>query len=158
MGSSAAGVIEAVGRHVESWTPGDRVIPYPFFTCGKCDFCISGRENFCRELQPIGIESGFSGYMAEYVCIPVAKLLSLPEKIPFEQGLWLRTGGTSFGALSLTDVKPGFTAVNFGCGITGATSIPFLHLFGASLVISVDIIPERLEFARQLGADENGEC
>jgi threonine dehydrogenase-like Zn-dependent dehydrogenase len=154
LGSSAAGVIEAVGSDIEGWTSGDRIIPYPFISCGKCGYCLGGRENYCRQFRCVGIESGLSGYMAEYVSIPASKLLRLPENIPFEQGPWLRTGGTSFCGLSLAYVKPGFTVVNFGCGITGATSIPFFHLFGASLVISVDIVPERLEFARQLGADE----
>lgn len=154
LGSSAGGVVEAVGCDVVGWSPADRIIPYPFVSCGECDYCLSGRENYCRKFQCIGIESGFSGYMAEYVCVPANKLLRLPDNIPFEQGPWLRTGGTSFCGISLTGVKPGFTVVNYGCGITGATSIPFFHLFGASLVISVDVIKERLAFARQLGANE----
>ncbi len=154
LGSSAGGIIEEVGRDVEGWVPGDRVIPYPFTTCDKCEFCLSGRENYCRDFHAIGMQSGLSGYMAEYVAIPASKLLRVPANVPLEQTPWIRTGTTSFLALSLAGTKPGFTFVNYGCGITGATSIPFAHLFGASLVISVDIVPERLEFAKGIGAKE----
>jgi threonine dehydrogenase-like Zn-dependent dehydrogenase len=154
LGSSAAGVIEKVGRDVVGWDPGERIIPYPFTTCDKCEFCLSGRENYCQDFQAIGMESGLSGYMAEYVTIPASKVLRLPENVPFEQTPWLRAGSTSFGAFSRAGVKPGFTGVNYGCGINGATTIPFAHLFGASLVISVDLVPDRLEFARQIGTNE----
>ncbi len=152
-GHELAGEITAVGKDVVRWKIGDRVT-VPFVGgCGRCPECHSGHHQVCdHQFQP-----GFThwGSFAEYVAIHYAdiNLVRLPEELDYDitaslgcrfvtsfRGLWIRTG-----------LSRQWVAVH-GCGGVGLSAIMIASALGAN-VIAIDISDDKLELARQMGAD-----
>jgi alcohol dehydrogenase len=154
-GHEMAGIVEAVGKQVRSWKPGDRVT-LPFACgCGQCEQCLQGNQHICDQyFQP-----GFTGWgsFAEKVAIPHAdvNLVRLPEPIDFVQAASLGCRFiTSFRAVvEQGRVKPGEWVAIHGCGGIGLSALMIATAMGAR-VIGVDINPETLRFAQKLGAEE----
>ena len=153
-GHELAGTIEAVGDAVHHFRPGDRVT-VPFVCgCGSCPQCISGNQQVCdRQSQP-----GFThwGSFAQYVAIDHAdlNLVKLPDGMEERAAAVLGCRFiTSFRAVVEQGRVQGgqFVAVH-GCGGVGLSAIMIAHALGAR-VIAVDIDPETLAFARELGAE-----
>lgn len=154
-GHELAGVIEAVGRDVAKWKPGDRVT-LPFVCgCGACPQCDSGNHQVCdNQFQP-----GFThwGSFAEYVAIRYAdvNLVRLPDEVDFVAAASL---GCRFVTSFRAVVDQGQTAAGqwvavHGCGGVGLSAIIIAKALGA-LVVAIDIDDEKLELARNIGADE----
>ena len=153
-GHELAGVIEAVGRDVVNWHPGDRVT-LPFVCgCGTCPQCSSGNHQVCdRQFQP-----GFThwGSFAEYVAIDYAdvNLVRLPDELDFVTAASLGCRFvTSFRAIvDQGQVSSGQWVAVHGCGGVGLSAIMIAKALDA-LVIAIDIDEEKLEFAASIGAD-----
>ena len=153
-GHELAGVVESVGSNVRNFRPGDRVT-LPFVCgCGDCPQCLSGNQQVCdRQFQP-----GFTawGGFAEYVAIDYAdtNLVRLPDEIDFVTASSLGCRFiTSFRAVKEQGgVQPGQLVAVWGCGGVGLSAIMIAKGLGAQ-VVAVDIGPDKLEFAKSLGAD-----
>ncbi|MEM9934167.1 MAG: zinc-dependent alcohol dehydrogenase family protein [Bacteroidota bacterium] len=152
-GHELAGVIEAVGKEVRNFKPGDR-ITVPFVGgCGTCGECISGNHQVCdHQSQP-----GFThwGSFAEYVAIDYAdiNLVKLPEEISDVTASSLGCRFiTSFRAMiDQGKVSGGQYVAVHGCGGVGLSAIMIASAIGAQ-VIAVDIHEATLKLARELGA------
>lgn len=153
-GHELAGVIAAVGKNVRHFAAGDRVT-VPFVCgCGVCPQCVSGNHQVCdHQAQP-----GFThwGSFAEYVAIHYAdvNLVRLPETVDF-------TTAASLGCRFVTSfravVDQGKTSAGqwvavHGCGGVGLSAIMIASAVGAR-VVAVDISDDKLELAREFGAD-----
>lgn len=152
-GHELAGVICAVGKEVKRYQVGDAVT-MPFVCgCGHCPQCASGNQQVCdHQFQP-----GFTawGSFAEYVAIDFAdnNLVRLPEGFDFVTAASLGCRfATSFRALTAQGKVTGgqWVAVH-GCGGVGLSAVMIATALGAN-VIGIDINPEKLAFARSLGA------
>ena len=152
-GHEFAGTIEAVGKHVNHWKPGDRVT-MPFVCgCGICEECRSGNHQVCdNQFQP-----GFThwGAFAEFVSVKYAdiNLVALPEDMDFVTASSLGCRFvTSFRAL-VTQGKagPGQWVAVHGCGGVGLSAIMIGAALGAN-IIAVDVRKEKLIRAKELGA------
>lgn len=151
LGHEVAGVIEAVGPEVDHLKPGDRVCLHYMVTCGHCEYCQSGNEQFCTTGKMIG-KYRDGGY-AEYISVPARSAFVLPPEIPFEQGAILMcSSSTSLHALRKARLKPGETVAVFGVGGLGVSAVQLAQAYGALQVFAVDIQPAKLELARQSGA------
>lgn len=159
MGHEFMGRIVEMGKQVEGFRTGDRVVS-PFTTnCGKCYFCRIGLTCRCRHGQLFGwVEKGggLHGAQAEFVRVPLADatLLKYPEALNDED--LLLTGdilSTGFFCAENADVKPGGTYVVVGCGPVGLMAVLAARLLGAERVWAVDSVPERLEVAKKYGAE-----
>jgi alcohol dehydrogenase len=152
-GHELAGTVEAVGRVVKRWQPGDRVT-LPFSVgCGSCAQCISGNHQICDNyFQP-----GFTGWgsFAEYVAIPYAdvNLVRLPEQLSFVEAASLGCRFiTSFrGVVAQGRVQAGEWVTVYGCGGVGLSAIMIADALGAQ-VIGIDIDESKLAMARKVGA------
>ena len=151
LGHETAGVVEQVGHSVTRFQPGDRVCVNYMVTCGACDYCHRGSEQFCVSGKMIG-KYRDGGY-AEYLSVPGRSVFMLPDSIPFEHGAILMcSSATAFHALRKARLQPGETAVVFGAGGLGMSAVQLAQAFGAAQVFAVDIRPEKLNLAEKLGA------
>ncbi len=130
---------------------GERVLLPPVFTCGKCEFCISGRENICKNMIMLG--NSIDGAFAEYVKVPEKDLLKLPDEIPLEEGCIIADAiSTPYHAVvNRVKVKPNDRVIVFGCGGVGINVVQIAAMTGAE-VTACDIDENKLKAAKELGA------
>lgn len=152
-GHEMAGVIEAVGKEVKKWKPGDRVTVPFVCACGSCSECHAGQQQVCLHQQ----QPGFThwGSFAEYVPIHQADLnvVALPETMDFATGASLGCRfATSFRAVvDQGNVSAGQWVVIHGCGGVGLSAVMIASAAGAN-VIGVDLDQAKLALAKELGA------
>jgi propanol-preferring alcohol dehydrogenase len=151
LGHEVAGVVEEVGSGVADVRVGDRVCLHYLVTCGECDFCRRGREQFCVKGEMIGKHR--DGGFAEYIAVPARNAVPLPEAISFETGAVLMcSSSTSFHALRKAQLKAGETVAIFGAGGLGISAVQLARTMGALTVYAVDIDEEKLRLAEKFGA------
>ncbi len=151
LGHEVAGVVVEVGREVKTAKPGDRVCLHYLATCGACDWCRAGNEQFCPAAQMIGKHR--AGGFAEFILMPARSVFALPEEIPFPQGAILMcSSATSLHALRQARLQPGESVAVFGAGGLGSSAIQLAQALGADTVFAVDINPRKLAFAATMGA------
>ena len=154
MGHEPAGVVAEVGSRVTDFKPGDRVITYNFFTCGKCLLCRIHREQLCVDMT--GVLGGlmkWGGY-AEYLKIPARQLVSVPERVAWpDAAVCCDAGVTSLHAVDRARVKLGETVVVIGVGGVGSVVTQLAKAAGARVVV-VNRSDRREQWARKMGADE----
>ncbi|MEV0717536.1 zinc-dependent alcohol dehydrogenase [Asanoa sp. NPDC050611] len=168
LGHEAVGVVEEVGQGVRNHRPGERVVLSAVLGCGSCAYCRAGYFAQCDEINPAGRRAGtafygataasgsFDGTQAEYVRVPCAhtNMFTLPDAVTDDQAIALAdifpTGW--FGAV-IANVSDGDVVAVFGCGPVGQFAILSAFRRGANRVIAVDHHEDRLERARELGAE-----
>jgi NADPH:quinone reductase-like Zn-dependent oxidoreductase len=152
-GCEVTGTVEALGPGVTGPTPGQRVIVFPGFSCGSCEFCLRGERTVCLRYGYLG--AARDGGYAELVKAPAANLLPLPESISFEEGAAVPLAMlTSWHALiAQAAVKPGQTVLVHAAGSgVGSAAIQIARMVGARVMTTVGTDDKR-EFARALGAE-----
>jgi len=152
LGHEVVGTVTAAAPDVESVAVGQRVgVPWIQYTCGVCEYCLSGHENSCSR-QIITGYSADGGY-AEYMRAPASHVMSVPERLsPAEAAPVFCAGVTTYRALRLSGINLGDRVAIFGVGGLGQMAVQLARLLGAT-VIAVDVADDKLERARQLGAD-----
>ena len=151
LGHEVAGVVDKVGETVAGLQPGDRVCLHYMVTCGNCEFCNMGSEQFCTSGSMIG-KYRPGGY-AEYISLPARSVFILPDEIPFEQAaIMMCSSSTSFHALQKACLKAGETVAVFGVGGLGMSAVQLAYAMGASQVYGVDLNPNKLALAEEYGA------
>lgn len=151
LGHEVAGVVETAGASVTRFRAGDRVAVHYLATCGQCRYCTSGNEQFCPSGEMIGKHR--PGGYADFVVVPAASVVALPDSVPFEHGaVMMCSTATSFHALRKGRLQPGERVAVFGCGGLGLSAIQLARLMGAIEVFAVDINARKLELATTYGA------
>jgi threonine dehydrogenase-like Zn-dependent dehydrogenase len=175
LGHEFMGEVVEVGSAVANLAIGDRVVvPFPI-ACGNCFFCGSEQYSLCENSNPnanvaekmwghspAGIFGyshmlgGYAGGQAEYVRVPFADVgpIKVPSSLSDDQVLFLSdVFPTGYMAAENCNIQPGDTVAVWGCGPVGLFSIASAKLLGAGRVIAIDRFPERLEKAREAGAE-----
>ena len=99
LGHEVAGRVEEVGSDETHLSAGDRVCVHYLVSCGSCEFCVRGLEQFCRSGQMIGKHR--DGGYAEFINVPGANAFPLPDEIPFEAAaIMMCSSATAFHALN----------------------------------------------------------
>jgi threonine dehydrogenase-like Zn-dependent dehydrogenase len=153
-GHEPCGVVAERGPGVpEALAPtGARVMNHHYKGCGTCRRCRVGWAQLC----PHGIVVyGVTGHgaHARWMVVPASSLVPLPDELSFEEGAAVSCGtGTAYGALRRLDISGRDTLAVFGQGPVGLSATMLGAAMGARM-IAVDIAPERLALARELGAD-----
>jgi len=151
IGHEAAGRVEKVGAQVANLAAGDRVCVHYLVTCGRCDFCGCGQEQFCRQVQMIGKHR--DGGYAEFIKVPGANAFPLPDEIPFEVGaIMMCSSATALHALNKARFKAGESIAIFGFGGLGFSALQLAHAFDCGDVYAVEINPAKLASAASMGA------
>jgi 2-desacetyl-2-hydroxyethyl bacteriochlorophyllide A dehydrogenase len=143
LGHEVAGRVEAVGEEVMHVSPNDRVYVHYLVSCGRCDFCLRGHEQFCIEGQMIGKHR--DGGYAEFIKVPGRNVMLLPDQIPFEHGaIMMCSSATALHALNKARVQSGDSVAIFGFGGLGFSALQLARAFGCRAVYVVDINPAKL--------------
>lgn len=158
VGHEPVGVIAELGSAVTGYQVGQRVIAGAITPCGQCHSCLDGVSSQCGGKAMGGWQLGNSidGCQAEYVLIPNAQanLTLVPDGLTDEQVLMCPDiMSTGFGGAESGHIRIGDTVVIFAQGPIGLCATAGAKLMGATRIIAVDGVPERLEVARRLGAD-----
>jgi threonine dehydrogenase-like Zn-dependent dehydrogenase len=152
-GHEPCGVVATVGAGVDPSLVGQRVMNHHYKGCGRCRHCRLGWSQLCRKGITVYGMTGHGGH-APFMLAPAFTCVPLPDELTFEEGASVSCGtGTAYGALKRIDVSGRDTLVVFGQGPVGLSATMLGHAMGAR-VIAVDIVPERLTLARELGAAE----
>jgi propanol-preferring alcohol dehydrogenase len=151
-GHEGVGIVEVLGAGVTSRAVGDRVaIPWLGHACGHCDYCVSGRETLCLEQQNTGYS--VNGGFAQFTVADAAYVVPVPEGInPRDAAPLTCAGVTTYKAVKVAKIVPSEMVAIFGVGGLGHLAVQYARLVGAR-VIGVDVTQEKLQLARDLGAD-----
>lgn len=152
IGHEFFGHIDAVGEGVDASRIGERVVGDPVVSCGHCYPCSVGRPNVCAELQVIGVhrDGGFS----EFVTLPAKNAHVVPDSIPDNEATMVEPFTIAANMCSQLNPGPLDTALVYGAGPMGLTSIQALRgVYGVKEIIVADRIDERLAMATLNGAD-----
>jgi propanol-preferring alcohol dehydrogenase len=151
LGHEVAGIAERVGREVTAIEPGDHVCLHYMATCGQCEYCSRGIEQFCTSGQMLGKDR--DGGYAEFICVPERSTFRMPGELPFEQGAVLMcSSATSLHALNKARLNPGETVAVWGVGGLGVSAVQLARACGAGPVYAVDLKKNKLDKAAGLGA------
>lgn len=172
LGHEGAGIVEKVGSEVKNFKPGDHVI-LSFYSDGTCDNCLKGVPTQCRSYAKYNLsgvradgddhftengkhvsdmfnQSSFTTttVVDQRNAVKVDSKLDLRKLGPLGCG-YVTGSGTVFNTLK---PNPGDTIAVFGTGAVGLAAMMAGRISGCIKVIAVDIVPERLELAKELGA------
>lgn len=172
-GHEGSGIVEKVGDSVTEVKPGDPVV-ISYASCGKCKKCLAGEPFYCLNFNlfnisgtradgsmPISKDGNplYSSFFAqssfaEFSLATERNVVKVPEDVPLElfgpMGCGIQTGaGTVMNALK---VPFGSSIAVFGTGGVGISAIMAAKVMECNCIIGVDIKPERLEMAREMGA------
>jgi threonine dehydrogenase-like Zn-dependent dehydrogenase len=164
IGHEPVGVIEKLGSAVKGFHEGQRVIAGAITPSGTSNACLCG---FCSQdgagtrhgWKPMGgwkFGNTIDGCQAEYLRVPdaMANLAPIPDNLTDEQVLMCPDiMSTGFSGAERGGVKIGDIVVVFAQGPIGLCATAGARLMGASTIIAVDRLPERLAMAKRLGAD-----
>jgi Zn-dependent alcohol dehydrogenase len=173
-GHEAAGIVEAIGPHVDGLAPGDHVVLTALPPCGKCYWCLRSEPGVCVNsagLQTSTLPDGRTGLsrngevvfrgiglgaFGEYVLTPANGAVKVAADVPLDVacviGCAVQTG---VGAvLNTARVEEGATVLVVGLGGVGLSIVQGARLAGAAKIIAADLLPARREAALQLGATD----
>lgn len=153
LGHEACGIITKCGSNVDPSRIGERVIAYYYVGCGKCRWCKRGDEQICPALKA---EYGFvsDGGLAAYLQAPARNAVRLPDTLEFVDAAPIGCGvTTAVHASKLADVQEGEWAMVLGVNGVGFGLIQLLKNKYKANVIAVGRSTEKLDKAKELGAD-----
>ncbi len=152
LGHEFAGEVAAVGPEVRDRRVGERAVVYMYMNCGQCESCLTGHENLC------GNRRGFFGFdrdggFSEYVVVPEANLVPIPDTVSFEEAAILGDAvATSWHAVrTQANLKPAQTLMVLGLGGLGLHAVQCGRACGGE-VIAVDSVQSKLDMAKENGA------
>jgi threonine dehydrogenase-like Zn-dependent dehydrogenase len=157
LGHEFSGEIAELGEGVKGFQTGQAVTANPILYCGDCYYCKQGKINLCPNRYSLGTSIGgvaHDGGMQEYLTIRASALYPLEEGITFEQGALMEPLAVSLCAARTGDCGDNETVAVIGAGPIGLMIVKFLVSFGKKKIIVSDILPERLEMAKRIGAHE----
>lgn len=173
-GHEGAGIVEKVGPSVTTLQPGDHVILMVAFSCGKCPRCAEGRPSLCVENLPIQMMATLPGgatrlhkgdqtlhhlfglaCFAEKVVVHERSAVKVREDAPLDVVCPLGCGvSTGLGmSINTAGIRPGDSIAIFGCGGVGLSAVMGAKLAGAGTIIAIDTLDNKLQKAKELGAD-----
>jgi len=157
-GHETAGTIAAVGREVQNFSVGERVMVFHHVPCGKCYYCRKRTYAQCPVYKPAGVTAGFEpsgGGFAEYVrvmdwIVRDGGVIRIPDAIPFEQAAFVEPVNTVLKGVKTLNLQPDETVLVIGQGPIGILLAALSARTGATVLTS-DLYPERHAIAAEFG-------
>jgi L-iditol 2-dehydrogenase len=152
IGHEGAGVVERAGPAATGLKPGDRVVIEPAVVCGRCDQCLGGRPNTCRELLFMGTPGELPGCMSEYIVMPARNCLPLPASLSLEEGVLAEPLSIAFHSLNILGAPAPERTGILGAGPIGLSVLLVARSAAPGAFYVTDKIDSRVEAARRAGA------
>jgi alcohol dehydrogenase, propanol-preferring len=151
-GHEGVGRVHAIGAGVTGVEPGQRVaVPWLGYACGTCKHCLTGWETLCLRQRNTGYS--VDGCYAEYFLAESAFAASVPDGVDSMEAAPLTCAGvTTYKAVRVGNVRPGDLVAVSGVGGLGHLAVQYAKIFGGT-VAAVDVTDEKLQLAKDLGAD-----
>jgi len=155
LGHENVGTVAEVGKGVEGWKVGDRVVAGPPGPCGKCYYCLHGKPSICLYgfEQTNGLRR--DGGMAEYMLVkdPKYMLTKIPDNVPFEDAVLMDCMATAYHGLMQSAFRAGDNVVVSGAASIGLSLIQLVKIGGAGHITVLQRSAAKRELALKLGAD-----
>src|SRR6266516_1405503 len=151
-GHEGVGIVEMIGPGVIEVKEGDRVaIPWLGYACGTCEYCVSGWETLCEKQLNTGYF--LDGAYAEYAKAFARYVGKVPANVKSLEAAPLTCAGvTTYKAVKVSGARSTDLVAIFGIGGLGHMALQYAKIAGAT-VVAVDLVDEKLELAKKLGAD-----
>ncbi|WP_337434580.1 alcohol dehydrogenase catalytic domain-containing protein, partial [Enterocloster sp.] len=151
IGHELAGIVEEIpADNPKGLKPGDKVIVDPYIYCGECYPCSIGRTNCCTSLKVLGVH--IDGGMAEYFCHPADMLVKMPEDMDWTDAAMAEPLTISLHGIHRGGLKAGEYCAIIGAGPIGLLAGMIAQAYGAHAIL-LDLVQERLDFAKELGIE-----
>lgn len=153
LGHEGIGIVTEIAPGVTSLKVGDRVSVAWFFQgCGMCEYCTTGRETLCRTVKNAGYS--VDGGMAEQCIVTADYAVKVPEGLDPAQASSITCAGvTCYKAIKEAHLEPGQWIAIYGAGGLGNLAVQYAKKVFNAHVIAVDINNDKLELAKEVGAD-----
>ena len=151
LGHEAAGIVFDVGEDVTTLKKGDRVCMEPGVPCMKCEECLTGHYNLCKDVK-FWATPPYDGVLSEYVSHPAAFTFKIPDNMSFTEGALVEPLAIGLHACNTGKVKLGHTVAIVGAGCIGLVTLLAAKAYGATKIIVGDVLDKRLAKAEELGA------
>jgi propanol-preferring alcohol dehydrogenase len=151
-GHEGVGIVAELGPGVTEVAIGDRVaMPWLAYACGVCDYCVSGQETLCPAQQNMGY--AIDGAFGEYATAFARYVVRVPDGIdPADAAPLTCAGVTMFKAVAVGGTRSADLVAVFGVGGLGHLAIQYAAIAGGR-VAAIDLVDEKLDLARELGAE-----
>jgi aryl-alcohol dehydrogenase len=174
LGHEGSGVVEEIGTQVNTVAPGDHVV-MTFMSCGQCRYCQRGETAYCKDFYFLNVggsrRDGTTGTadarghalhdhffgqssFATYAVAHARNVIKVPKDVPLEilgpLGCGIQTGAGAI--LNALEVSHGDSVAVFGVGSVGLSAVMAARVAGATTIVALDLVPERLQLALELGA------
>ena len=150
-GHEFAGEVVEVGSAVTKVKVGQKTTACPALFCGECDSCKKAKYAQCENLDVIGAHR--YGAFAEYIVLPEKNVVPIPDEVDYDAAAVVEPSCVVVHGYYKTGIKAGDTVAVIGCGTIGLLAIEWAKIFGAKLVIAIDIDDVKLAMAKEVGAD-----
>jgi threonine dehydrogenase-like Zn-dependent dehydrogenase len=153
MGHEFSGVITAAGEHATKHHPrvivGQRVTANPLWYCGRCPYCLAGRQNLCPQRQLLGAHQ--PGSYAEFVRVHAKMVYPLPDSLSLERAALTEPLACAMRAARLAACTPMDQVLILGLGPIGLLTLQVVQAFGVTRLYAVDMDPDRRAMAGSFG-------
>lgn len=150
LGHECSGEVVEIGTNVTNLKVGDLVALEPGYTCGKCEFCKSGRYNLCPDVVFMATPP-YDGAFCEYVAYPSDMAFKLPKGMNTKEGALIEPLVVGLHAANQAAAKLGQSAAILGAGCIGLVTLMALKSMGVTEIYVFDVISKRLDKAIELG-------
>lgn len=152
LGHEGSGVVRLIGENVTGLEEGDRVAIEPGVPCSACSHCRHGRYNLCPHVK-FAATPPINGSLAHFIVHPAHFLYKLPPMISFDQAALFEPLSVGIHACRRGNVSLGSTVFITGAGPVGLMCMLVAKASGAARILIQDIDADRLQVAKELGAD-----
>ncbi|GLH07399.1 hypothetical protein R5R35_002892 [Gryllus longicercus] len=152
MGHEASGIVAKLGKNVTNLKVGDRVAIEPGVPCRKCNYCKEGRYNLCPSIFFCATPPDH-GNLSRYYVHAADFCFKLPDHMSLEEGALLEPLSVGVHACRRANVQLGSVVLICGAGPIGLVTLLSAKAMGATNIIITDIVQNRLDIAKELGAN-----
>ena len=156
IGHESAGIIEETGKAVNDFKPGDRVAIDPAMPCWKCDQCLAGRHNTCRNLKFLGNPGQAEGCLSEYIVMPETSCYHIPDNLSYDQAVASEPLAIGIYAFKKSEPVEGKKIGILGFGPIGMSVMLAAMHYNVKDIYVTDKVDDRLKIAEKSGAIWSG--